>query len=155
MVKKCEIAAAFGITASAVTRYCQRGMPTTSIEAARKWADATLDPVRRIAWQWRDKPGKSPTGELVRHANAVGRLALADYAAHEHELRAALAAVRPLPQALRELVRLDERVWDRLQGFDLPYEGCGLIPLGIEKDMPGAVGRQIVEDMWLEVCGLA
>ena len=41
------IAAALGLSESAVSKLRRQGMPITSIEAARTWREVTLDPARR------------------------------------------------------------------------------------------------------------
>jgi hypothetical protein len=121
MVKKGEIAVALGVSASAVTKYVRRGMPTSSIAAARVWCDTHLDPVRRVAQQMGmsakrgGAAGEPSASELVARANEFGRLATIDYERHSSALR---LAMREVPRHARELVRLSSEVWLRMMDWD-------------------------------------
>ena len=45
-MKQSELAAAFGITSGAISQCVKRGMPTTSVEAAQRWREAYLNPLK-------------------------------------------------------------------------------------------------------------
>jgi len=152
MVKKVEIARALGVSPAAVSKYIKRGMPTTSSAAAKAWCAANLDPVRRVAQQWglnAKRSGGGSASTLVAHANELGRLATGDFERYEAALRVALNAARGLPESIRDLVLIDEAVWDRLIGVPCTSEGWGEIPLG----HGAGVDPAIVEWLWTIASG--
>lgn len=82
--KKSTIAKALGISAPALSRYIRRGCPVDSIESAREWQRANVDPTQRLTSQ-RNQAKPRYTGLAARLEEAfyagakVGRRSALDW----------------------------------------------------------------------------
>ena len=104
------LAQELGISGPAVTKLKAQGMPTDSIEAARRWRLERLNPAKR-----KPDPGPSPAA-LVARAQELGDLAhdalrLGQFASLAPALQAAMRAV---PVEHRRAVQLPEAVLTEL-----------------------------------------
>jgi len=102
-----HLAEMLGIAKSAVSAQARRGMPTTSLEAARSWRESNLDPARRKGtrfdenYQPQRKPAPTSSRSLVDQASKLMDAASALLDANQSidalvpSLRAALHAVPP------------------------------------------------------------
>jgi phage terminase Nu1 subunit (DNA packaging protein) len=58
--KQTQIAAALGVSPSAISQLKKKGMPTTTIEAARSWYESTRNPAQRKAGTTTTPPHQQP-----------------------------------------------------------------------------------------------
>lgn len=131
MVKptKKKIAEAIGVSQPMVSKYVRQGMPVYSIEAAIRWREQHIDPLRRKEWLLGTRAGPS-TEQLLDRVARLFDLAAVNYARHEADLRAALRAV---PPRLRPTVPLRVDVAHKLLAPALAV-GADLLQPGA--DMP-------------------
>jgi len=96
--KKSTIAKALGVSAPALSRYIRKGCPVDSIEAAREWQRANVDPTQRLTAQRnqaRPATGTKYTGLAARLEQAfyagakVGRRSMLDWMLANQALGAA------------------------------------------------------------------
>lgn len=115
--KKSDIAKALGVSPATITKCIGMGMPTSSIEAARAWRTAHIDPARSLGQMLgRDPRAAARLAQAaVAAANQLGALAEHEFDNHEPLLRVAL---RRVPINCRDDVLLPELVWARLIDVD-------------------------------------
>ena len=113
-----HLAELLGIAKSICSRHKARGMPTDSVEAARAWMNATLDPARRKGIRFdqhyqapakQRQPTPPPMPTLAAQASAL--MAAADALLEAHQPIAALvpslrAALHAVPEPERDSVEL-------------------------------------------------
>ncbi len=100
-----QLAAALGLSQSAISQLAKQGMPTHSIESARTWREANLNPART-----KFSPGLPSLLGLLQEAEA--RISAGeDIAPLLPTLRRAL---RQVPAAQRADIAMSERLWDAL-----------------------------------------
>lgn len=115
-----ELAVALGVSQANVTKLKARGMPVHSIEAARRWRDTNLDPLRA---KWLGEPDARNTRPpipkvaaadslgLLSHIETLGNQAVDKFADVAPYLRQAMKA---LPPSYRGEVQLPLAVWEML-----------------------------------------
>lgn len=109
---KARIARELGISAAAVTKLAKKGMPTDSADAARRWREANLNPLKMAP-----DPGPSPE-TLAQRANELARVAAVALAAHRFDMVAGelRAALRAVPESHRAQVSMPVDLWNALIG---------------------------------------
>ncbi len=117
-----QLAAALGLSQSAVSQLAKQGMPTNSVEAARAWRENNLDPARA-------KPAPRPPtlAALLRKAEALLE-AGEGIAPLLPRIREAL---RQVPADQRAAVAMTQRLWDSLTtpiAAFKPERGAALTP---------------------------
>ena len=114
-----ELATALGVSPASITKLKARGMPVHSVEAARRWRDMNLD-LSRTKWpDTTDEPKVIQSGQvqaddlrgLVAHIEGLALQAVEKFSEVAPYLR---AAMRALPPAYRDGIRLPLEVWDKL-----------------------------------------
>lgn len=121
-MSQAALARALGLSAAMVSKLRQRGMPVDSVEQARAWRDANLDPmlVKRVRQANPDAGGAECPVSLPDHVRIMpGVIELCARRSSDHfdvwadPLR---EAMRTLPREHWDLVGLTLEVWDQLIG---------------------------------------
>lgn len=115
-MKQKDLAEALGISAAMVSRLKHQGMPTHSVEAARRWRERHLDPARvvgqRVDYPRPAAPPPEPdVAARVDLVRALMQLAAADFDQHADNLR---RAMRLVPPDARAQITVDMDVFTRL-----------------------------------------
>ncbi len=124
-LKRQDLADALGVTPQQVWRLSRRGMPLSSVRAAREWRAANLDPSQarefRVDTRRRAQPSKPAAPALASETFYATTIALverlADRASREPEGPATddfRCALRGLPLPLRARLRLPQALLERL-----------------------------------------
>ncbi len=100
-----QLAAALGLSQSAISQLAKQGMPTDSVEAARQWRECNLHPGRA-------KPApRAPSWRALLEEAAALLDVGGDIGPLLPDLRCALKQV---PANQRAAVGMSERLWDAL-----------------------------------------
>lgn len=123
MLRK-DLAEALNISGAMVSKLAKRGMPTHDIEAARRWRDRHLEPGRRKGMRI-DTVTRSPADAAAQPAARSGAfeaaLRVCELGARmlhagqfDHVRDGVRAALRAVPVAERQHLRMDRALWDAL-----------------------------------------
>lgn len=152
---KTELAGHLGISVSMVSRLAKRGMPTDTVERARRWRKRHLQTIRtkdhRIDWRAESEATPPRPPKVMKAPNAAGGhlvllapaadAALAEGAAAVSWLRAVREELRQLPADAQP--RLSLRLWLALTAY-FRYEESA------EHDDPDQ-GRLLTPDAYAEI----
>jgi len=103
-MKQSELAAAFGITSGAISQCVKRGMPTTSVEAAQRWREAYLNPL---------KAKQNPIGAFQIRWRQIEALRESDMDITPL-LPGLRVALRAIPKEQRDIIKMSVELWDAL-----------------------------------------
>lgn len=118
-MKQSDLATALGISQGMVSRHAKMGMPTDSVEAARRWRDRHLELARRKEYRG-DMPPRAAAprvdhGALERAGRSMALAAELLALGHFEWIRATLQAdMRAVPPELRPGLLLNFEVMDAL-----------------------------------------
>lgn len=151
-----ELARQLGVSRSAVCRQKERGMPTHSLEAARVWRDANLNPAhrkdvnpaRRYAAQ-AGSPEAAARAELQQVEKLMGDGARAIAAGlFEYVANDVRAAMRAVPTNARHCARVNPQVMDALTASVFApgplceaADGAASCPAPMSDDEAASMGR--------------